>query len=251
MRFDRKIALVTGAGAGIGRATATLLSGEGAIVVLVDRDGDMLERVGAALNCAPAQRIRADCMDDGAVRGCVQDTVRIFGRIDILVNCVGGSTIRANQSGSVEELSVEDWSALVDFNLIPTFLFCRQVVPVMKRQRSGKIVNVASLAARGEGLSNAAYSAAKAGVIALTRRLSREVGPYGIHCNAISPGPTMSDRVEAYFDTLTEEVRERALAGIPLRRYATPEDQAEVIGFLASRQADFVTGVNIDVSGGQ
>jgi len=243
--------MIVGAGAGIGEATAVLLSREGAMVVLVDRDAEALSRVKARIGGPEVHLDRVDCLVDEEVGACVNRTVEALGRIDILVNGVGGSTVRPNQGGSLDSLSVEDWHALVGFNLTPTFLFCRYVIPVMKRRGNGKIVNISSIAARGEGMSNAAYSAAKAGINALTRRVSREVAPFGIHCNAVSPGLTMSNRMKAHLETLSAEAQQKALSRIPLGRYATPEDQAEVIAFLASYQSDFVTGVNIDVSGGQ
>jgi NAD(P)-dependent dehydrogenase (short-subunit alcohol dehydrogenase family) len=174
-----------------------------------------------------------------------------YGRIDILVNGVGGSTIIANAGASVEELTLDDWQRLITFNLNGTFLFCQTVVPIMKRQRSGKIVNISSIAGRGlSESSSSAYAAAKGGIIAFTRKLAFELGPFGITCNAIAPSRTLSERIHARWEQLAPEQQAAELAKNPLRRLAQPEDQARVICFLASADADFVNGVTIDVTGG-
>ena len=122
----------------------------------------------------------------------------------------------------------------------------------MKRRRAGKIVNVSSIAGRGLSLvSSSAYAAAKGGIIALTRKLSFELGPFGITCNAIAPGVTLTERVAPIWDAKTDAQREQVLANIPLGRMPRAEDQARVVAFLASRDADFVNGTTIDVAGGQ
>src|SRR5262249_24050624 len=144
------------------------------------------------------------------------------------------------------------WQKMLHFNLTGTFLFANAVAPVMKRQRSGKIVNISSIAGRGVSpTSSSAYATAKGGIIAFTRKLSFELGPYGITCNAIAPSRTLSERIHARWDQMSEAEQATEIARTPLRRIAQPEDQARVICFLASADADFVTGVSIDVTGGQ
>jgi NAD(P)-dependent dehydrogenase (short-subunit alcohol dehydrogenase family) len=141
---------------------------------------------------------------------------------------------------------------MLHFNLTGTFLFSNAVAPVMKRQRSGKIVNISSIAGRGVSpTSSSAYATAKGGIIAFTRKLSFELGPYGVTVNAIAPSLTLSPRLRPRWDRMSEEDRARESARVPLGRVALPEDQARVICFLASSDADFVTGVTIDVNGGQ
>ena len=175
-----------------------------------------------------------------------------LGAIDVLVNAVGGSTIISKSNAPVEELSFADWQNLIAFNLEGTFLFSHAVTPVMKRQRRGKIVNLASIAGRGiSSTSSSAYAAAKGGIIAFTRKLSFELGPFGVTVNAIAPSLTLSPRLRPRWDRMSPEDRAREEARVPLGRVAVPEDQARVICFLASSDADFVTGVTIDVNGGQ
>ena len=182
----------------------------------------------------------------------VEGLAREFGRIDILVNAVGGSTIISKPSALVEEHSLDDWQRVIKFNLDGTFLFTHAVVPVMKRQNSGKIVNLASIAGRGMSVaSGSAYAAAKGGIIAFTRKLSFELGPFGININAIAPSLTLTERIRPHWNQRSPEAQVAQVEATPLRRVAEASDQAKVICFLASSDADFVTGLTIDVTGGQ
>jgi NAD(P)-dependent dehydrogenase (short-subunit alcohol dehydrogenase family) len=148
-------------------------------------------------------------------------------------------------------LSLDEWKKLIDFNLDGTFLFTHAVVPVMKRQKSGKIVNLASIAGRGRSVSSSsAYAAAKGGIIAFTKKLCYELGPYGININAIAPSVTLTERIRPHWERRSQEDQAREIDKTPLRRVAEAADQAKVICFLASSDADFVTGVTIDVTGG-
>jgi len=254
MRFRDRIALITAAASGIGRASAEIIAREGGTVVAVDLDQARLNDVVKPMCDAggAAEGLRADALDPAQVADVVRQTVATHGRIDILVNAVGGSTIIAKPAAPVDELTLEDWQRLLHFNLTGTFLFTNAVVPVMKRQRSGKIVNISSIAGRGlSPTSSSAYATAKGGIIALTRKLALELGPHGITVNAIAPSLTLSPRLQPRWDRMSPADRERELARVPLGRVATPEDQARVICFLASSDADFVTGVTIDVTGGQ
>jgi NAD(P)-dependent dehydrogenase (short-subunit alcohol dehydrogenase family) len=254
MRFEGRVALVTAAGRGIGRATAEIIGREGGTVVAVDRDKAAVEDVVGAIRTAggAADAIVADGLEAAQVDDVVRRTVAAHQRIDILVNAVGGSTIIGKPAAAVEELSLAEWQQLLDFNLTGTFLFLHAVVPVMKRQRAGKIVNISSIAGRGlSPSSSSAYATAKGGIIALTRKLSLELGPHGITVNAIAPSLTLSPRLRPRWDGMSPEEQAREVERVPLRRIAQPEDQARVICFLASADADFVTGVTIDVTGGQ
>ena len=252
MRFEGKVALITAAGAGIGRATASIICREGGRVAAVDVDQGALDRLTAELGRERVVAIRADALGAVSVEDTVARTLAAHGRIDILVNAVGGSTIVPRPAASLDELTLEEWQKLLDFNLTGTFLFCHAVVPVMKRQKSGKIVNLSSIAGRGVSQSSSgAYAAAKGGIIALTRKLALEVGPYGITVNAIAPSLTLSERIRPHWERRTPEGQAAEIKRTPLGRVATPEDQAKVICFLASADADFVTGVTIDVTGGQ
>jgi NAD(P)-dependent dehydrogenase (short-subunit alcohol dehydrogenase family) len=184
---------------------------------------------------------------DDVVAGVVRD----FGRIDILVNAVGGSTIIPRPAASVDELTIAEWQRLIGFNLDGTFLFCHAVAPHMKRQKGGKIVNISSVAGRGiSASSSSAYAAAKGGIIAFTKKLAHELGPHGVTVNAIAPSMTLTERIRPHWEGRTPEQQAREIERTPLRRVAEARDQARVICFLASSDADFVTGVTIDVTGG-
>jgi NAD(P)-dependent dehydrogenase (short-subunit alcohol dehydrogenase family) len=253
MRFHGKVALITAAASGIGRATADIVAREGGVVVALDNNEERLDRAVAQLNetGGHAHRRLCNALDAAEVDATVASIVQEFGRIDILINAVGGSTIIAKASADVDELSFAEWRQLIDFNLSGTFLFTHAVVPVMKQQQSGKIVNLASIAGRGlSESSSSAYAAAKGGVIAFTRKLAFELGPFGININAIAPSLTLSERLRPRWDQTSPEDQQAAIARVPLRRIAEPADQAKVICFLASSDADFVTGVTIDVTGG-
>jgi NAD(P)-dependent dehydrogenase (short-subunit alcohol dehydrogenase family) len=253
MRFQGRIALISAAGRGIGRATAEIIGREGGTVVAVDNDKDALESVVGAIRTGggAAHGLPADALDAVQVEDVVRRTVDAHGRIDVLVNAVGGSTIIGKPAAAVEDLTLAEWQQLLHFNLTGTFLFTHAVVPVMKRQRSGKIVNISSIAGRGKSpTSSSAYATAKGGIIALTQKLSLELGPYNVNINAIAPSLTLSPRLQPRWDKMTAEEKQQEIERVPLRRVAQPVDQARVICFLASSDADFVTGVTIDVTGG-
>jgi len=253
MRFTDKVAVITAFANGIGRATAEIMAREGAIVVGVDNHPDRLESAATALRNAGgrAHGRLCDALDQGQVETTVASVEKEFGAVDILVNAVGGSTIVANPSADVDELAFDEWQRLIAFNLNGTFLFIHAVVPIMKRRRHGKIVDLASIAGRGlSASSSSAYAAAKGGIIAFTRKLAFELGPYGITINAIAPSLTLTERIRPHWDKRSQEAQAAEIARTPLRRVAEAEDQAKVICFLASSDADFVTGVTIDVTGG-
>ena len=252
MRFTNKVALITAAANGIGRATAEIMVREGATVVAVDNNQGRLDEAMASLKkSGRAEGRLADALSPAEVDALVADVVKQHGNIDILVNAVGGSTVIANPNVTTEQMSFADWQRLIAFNLDATFLVTHAVIPVMKRQRSGKIVNLASIAGRGLSVnSSSAYAAAKGGIIAFTRKLAHELGPEGIHVNAIAPSVTLTERIKPHWEKRSQAAQAEEIERTPLRRVALPEDQARVICFLASADADFVTGLTIDVTGG-
>ena len=254
MRFEGKVAIITGAGGGIGAATARIMVGEGARVAAVDIDGALLETLLGQLSALPGEvdPLVSDALDPDQVRNTVEDVVSRWGRVDILVNCVGGTAGVPNSSARLEDLDVDDWQRVLDFNLRGTFLYCQAVLPHMKKQASGKIVNLSSQVRYGKAEIIASYVASKAGVVGLTNRIAHEAGFYGITANVVAPGLTLTPRVAAVrWDTKTQEERASYTENIPLGRVALPEDQAKVIAFLASPDADFITSQVLDVSGGE
>jgi len=256
MRFAGKVALITAAANGIGRATATIMVREGATVIAVDNNQGRLDEAVSALRQAAGKSGKVegrlcDALDAAEVDKVVADAAREHGQIDILVNAVGGSTVIDKPTASTEALSFADWQKLIDFNLSGTFLFTHAVIPVMKRRRSGKIVNLASIAGRGLSQnSSSAYAAAKGGIIAFTRKLAFELGPEGINVNAVAPSITLTERIRPHWEKRSQASQAEEIERTPLRRVAEAVDQANVICFLASSDADFVTGVTIDVTGG-
>jgi NAD(P)-dependent dehydrogenase (short-subunit alcohol dehydrogenase family) len=249
MRFDAKVAIVTGSSDGIGRAAALIFAREGGQVVLNARGRERLEaaRVSVQAVGKPPLLVAGDVSQASVVERLVGETLQHFGRVDILVNNAGGGT----SLRFLEEVTAEDWDLTVNSNLKSAFLCCQGVVPAMKRQRSGRIVNVSSVAGRNVSrLSGPQYSSAKAGVLGLTRHLAQDLGPFGITVNAVAPGPTLVDRVAKKWSFRSEQDRSHILENIPLGRLAQPEEVATVIAFLASADASYVTGVTIDVNGG-
>lgn len=253
MRFQGKVALVTAAGAGIGRASAEIMAHEGATVVAVDVNDERLDALATALAEAAGEIVgrNVDACNEAAARALVAEVLESRGRIDILVNAVGGSTIIEKPSASIDELSFDDWQRIIDFNLNATYLMTNAVVPAMKQAGSGKIVNLSSIAGRGLSTSSSsAYAAAKGGIIAFTRKLADELGPFGININAIAPSLTLTERLLPHWERRSAAEQAAIVERIPLRRVPNAMDQARVVAFLASSDADFITGVTIDVTGG-
>lgn len=247
MRFEGRVVIVTGAAKGIGAVTAQAFGREGARVAALDIDGAGVDRVAADLLAQgrDALGLKSDATSASDVRAAVETVIARWGRVDVLVNNAGGFAVMR----TLEDTSQAEWEAVLASNLTSAFLVCKAVLPAMKRQRAGRIVNLASVVARGGAVRVPAhYAAAKAGVIALTRMLALEVADLGITVNAVAPGTTATDRVLA---ARTPDDTARVAAAIPLRRLGQPAEIAESILFLASDAASFITGAVLDVNGGQ
>ena len=241
-----KVAIVTGAGRGIGRVIAATLAREGVHTVVTDVDQASLDDVGRqfAQQGWSGRQFLCDVRSEEQVRRTVDAVRAEYGRIDILVNNAGVAPM-----GSVETFSEEAWDLCHDVNLKGTFLMCKAVVPIMKAQRSGRIINAASFAAIVPALGGAAYASSKAGVVYFTRVLAGELGPWNITVNAYAPGmiPTQMNR----FAEAPPERQKRLLDTLTLRRWGDPQDVANLVCFLASDLAGYITGTLIDVSGGK
>ena len=253
MRFQNKVALVTASASGIGKATAEILAREGAHLVAADLNPDSLSDLSKSIKAEGGiiTTNEVNVLEEEPVKNLVDSVIANLGKIDILVNAVGGSTIIQNSSASVDNLAFDDWNKVLDFNLRGTFLCTHEVIKHMKRQGNGKIVNISSDAAHSLGEPSSAYVAAKAGIMAFTKKVAKESGPYGVTCNAIAPGMTLSERIQPRWEGRSEAPRQIIIDQIPLGRLSKPEDQAKVIAFLASEDANYVTGVTIDTSGGK
>jgi len=238
-----KIALVTGAARGIGRAIAETLALDGADVVLCDLKSEWLVETAAAVEDAgrKALCVAADVSDAGAVGRAVDEALAVMGRIDILVNNAG-----ITRDGLLMRMSEEDWDAVLDVNLKGAFLFTRAAARPMMKQRSGAIVNVASIIGLIGNAGQCNYSASKGGLIALTKSSARELAARNIRVNAVAPGFIESKMTEV----LAEEVQQRMLDAIPMKRFGTPLDVARVVRFLADDAASYMTGQVLTVSGG-
>jgi len=251
LRLKDRIAIVTGAARGIGQAIALRFAREGAHVVACDVNAEGVKKVSDDIAALGRRSLwfPVDVSNVAQVEDMVKKTGENFGRIDILVNDAGGSF---NFPNRLEEVTMEMWDKIVDVNLKGTFICSKAVVPYMKRQKSGRIINVSSQAAKeGSDMTPVPYHSAKAGIMGLTRKLARELGPFGITANGISPGICLTPRVEElWMKRFTEEQRQSMLSAIPLRRPSTADEQASVVLFLASDDASYVTGVFIDVNGG-
>jgi 3-oxoacyl-[acyl-carrier protein] reductase len=246
-RFRDRVVIVTGAARGIGAEIARAFAREGARLAMLDVDAGGLDAVGGDLRASGREvlDLPTDVTRAAEVDRAVAAILDRWGRVDVLVNNAGGfAVIRAT-----EEISEEEWNAIVALNLTSVFLCSRAVLPVMKRQAAGRIVNVASVVGRGGAVRvTSHYAAAKAGVIGFTRHLALEAGPAGITVNAVAPGTTATERV---LKARTPAETQRVAEAIPLRRLGEPREIARTVLFLASDDASFVNGATLDVNGGQ
>ncbi len=245
MRFENKTIIVTGAGAGIGQASALRLASEGAHVVCMDiaESREETARLIREDDVGDASTVAYDALDSENVKKVFGDTISAHGRIDGLINCVGAGLPRR-----ALEIDEEAFDKMFDMNVKTTYRACWAVLPHMKEKKSGKIVNFSSVAGRSASvLQGPHYSSSKAAVIGLTRHLAREFGPDNINVNAVAPGVIGTGRILAQ---MSDEQRKRTEAATPVGRIGAPEDIAGVVAFLASEDARHVTGVTIDVNGG-
>ncbi len=242
--LKNKIALITGAGRGIGRAIAIALAKEGAEVVInYNGSEDRAKEVKQTIeeNGGKASIYKCNVSDFVACEAMIKDIVKEYGHLDILVNNAG-----ITKDGLIMKMKEEDFDSVLNVNLKGTFNTIRHSARQMLKQRSGKIINISSVSGILGNVGQANYAASKAGVIGLTKTMARELGSRGITVNAIAPGFVDTEMTEV----LSEEIRENACKQIILGRFGKPEDIANTAVFLASDKADYITGQVISVDGG-
>ncbi len=250
-RFNGKVAIVTGGSGGIGSAIAAGFASEGAMVAIFDTNAETLHKSVTALEASGAKVIGevVDVRNDLEVISAVDRVATKFGRVDILVAAAGGSLGTPRDLNDINEADID---LVLDVNVKGTFNCARAVVKHMKAVGGGSIITFSSIGGRGASpVTGVPYAAAKSGILGLSRRLAREVGPDNIRVNAIAPGLFLTGRLQGMFDALAESERNEVLNAIPLKRMPEIDECVQPVLFLASDAASYMTGTVLDVNGGR
>lgn len=240
-----RTAVVTGAARGIGRAVALKLAEAGAAVVVADINLRSVRKTGALVKARKAREIALplDVADEVSIKELVEKTVEVFGKIDILVNNAG-----IMERTRIWKISPEEWEKILRVNLTGPFLCTRAVLPLMKSSRYGRIVNISSSAGRSVStLGGAHYTASKAGLLGLTRATAKEAAPFGITVNAVCPGLIDTEMARA---TTTMDELQSFIQSFPIKRLGSPDEIGDLVVFLCSEKASYITGASIDINGG-
>jgi 3-oxoacyl-[acyl-carrier protein] reductase len=240
--LTNRIAFITGASRGIGRACAISLAAAGHRVIVAARNAEKLQETAEAIKSAGGQAdpVEIDMTSPDSIKAAFAKAKEL-GRIDILVN-----NAAITRDGLVLRMKPDDWNAVIQTNLTGAFLAIQQVLPGMMKERWGRIVNISSVVGQSGNAGQANYVSSKAGLIGLTKAIAQEMGSRGVTANAVAPGFIDTDMTAV----LPEELKEKLLATIPLKRFGAPEDVAAAVRFLCSEEAGYITGHVIDVNGG-
>jgi 3-oxoacyl-[acyl-carrier protein] reductase len=241
-----KVAVVTGGSRGIGAATARALAANGTAVAVVGRDESALAEVTADILARGGRALaaRADCTVEAEINHAALTIIEQLGPVDILAAFAGGN----GRPVPTPQETATHWREVIESDLTSAFLTTRAFMPTMIERHRGSIITMSSAAARQAAQSNAAYAAAKAGVIAFTRHLANEIGPEGVRVNCLAPSAIENERMRTW---TTEEQRQQLAASFPLRRIGQPEDVAATAVFLASEASSWITGITLDIAGGK
>lgn len=241
-RLQERIAIVTGGASGIGLAVVKKLMKEGVRVICCDINEEALQQLQFD-QCLSKEIIsfKLDISDAEQIKLVVDEVIERFGRIDILVNNAG-----ITNDASFNKMTEEQFIKVIDVNLNGTYMVSKSVVPHMIEQKYGKIVNLSSVSAFNGNFGQANYAASKAAIVGMTRVLGKELGRYGINVNAVSPGSILT----SMYDAVSDDFRQKKLSAIPLRRFGEAEEVANLIAFLVSDEANYITAQNIVIDGG-
>ena len=248
-RLDGRVAIITGGGHGIGKAYAMRLAAEGAKVVIAELDGEAANAVAAELTAVGHQAIavQTDVANEASVNNMAQQTIAQFGRIDVLVNNAAIFATVPMSRSPFDQITIDEWDRMMSVNVKGTWLASRAVVPQMRKQAYGKIINVSSGTALKGSPSRIHYVTSKAGILGFTKTLANEVGKDGICVNCVAPGSTLSEENP---DDDILKMRAQAANARALKRVQTPEDLTGAVVFFASADSDFITGQTLVVDGG-
>lgn len=243
MRLKDKVALVTGSAQGIGAAVASALAKEGCSIVISDINLELAQKTADEISAlgVKTMAIKTNVTDLADVENSIKEIIAKMGKLSILVNNAG-----ITKDTLLMRMKPEDWNAVIAVNLTGVFNCTKAIIPLMMKQREGKIINIASIVGEMGNMGQANYAASKGGVIAFTKTVAREAASRGITCNAIAPGFIKT----AMTDKIPEEVKNQMLSQIPMKKLGEPADIANAAVFLASSEADYITGQVINVNGG-